>query len=266
MRIPRHCFAWAKGNDGRDATTPGREMNRSSAPVSAGYFVAPFALVVALLLAIPNAHAGKYELVQGQGVEVCEAYGKSLNSFRQLPYPMACERKLDPKLSQFAKPKWEEMDVWSNRQLLRDVEYFFRLEWRIDYETWQRILAQRIHDRHRRLLLADVDINNDEKKDNVLKYINGSCTGTHFYATPLLAIKANDSTLDIEKTHHLLQNPGSTEAGRWGYTMYDVFIYKNQTYFDRWSELADQKGVLKVFQTRDNQTQELCSYRYEANE
>lgn len=226
------------------------------------------AAVAALVLAIPTAQAGKYELVKGQGVEVCEAYDRNLNSFSQLSYPMACERKLDPTLSQFAKPEWEEMDVWANRKLLREIEHLFRLEWRIDYEVWERLLMQRIRDGHRRLLLTHVDIDNDGKKDNVLKYVNGSCTGTHFYATPLLVVKADNSALDADRTSNFLQNPGagrSTEAGRWGYTMYDVFIYKDQTYFDLWSELADQKGLVRVFQTRNNQTREFCSYRYEAS-
>lgn len=232
------------------------------------YAITVLVTAVAVLLAIPTLQAGDYILMKGRGVGVCERYAKNLNSFSHLSYPMACDRKLNPEFDGFKKPTWETLDVWSHRQLLRDIEHFLQLGWakrESDYESWVKDLKRRIQDGHVHLLSTNVDIDNDGKKDNVLKYVNGSCTGTHFYATPLLVVNSDGSALDVAKTSYLLQNPsagGNSDAGRWGYTMYDVFIYSDESYFDRWSEQTDQKGILKVFQTRNNQTQELCSYRY----
>jgi len=227
-----------------------------------------------LALTMPAAYAGQYVLEKGKGVEVCEVYGRNLNAFSYLPYPMACERKLDPQFTDFSKPKWDEMDVWENRLLLRETDSFLGLKHAYaDAEKnpteWERLLKDRIRARHAVFFLASIDIDNDGQDDKVLRYLNGDCTGTHFYGTPLLVLRPDKSALDIEKTSPLLQNPdrgsSKSEAGRWGYTMYDVFSYKGQSYFDLWSELADQKGFLRVFQTRNNQTQELCSYRYKTS-
>lgn len=52
--------------------------------------------------------AGSYELIKGKGVEVCEAYAKNLNSFSPSE-PMLCERPVNPKFNDFAKPTWEKL-------------------------------------------------------------------------------------------------------------------------------------------------------------
>jgi hypothetical protein len=67
------------------------------------------------------AHAGRYELIKGKGVEVCEAYKKNLESFSD-PYPvMACERKINTAFTDFEKPNWEKVDLEQHRELFRRV-------------------------------------------------------------------------------------------------------------------------------------------------
>ena len=47
-----------------------------------------FILSVAASAVVPSAaHAGRYELIKGKGVEVCEAYKKNLESFSD-PFPV----------------------------------------------------------------------------------------------------------------------------------------------------------------------------------
>lgn len=56
------------------------------------------------------AHAGRYELIKGKGVEVCEAYEKNLNSFSPST-PMLCERQVNRDFKDFAKPMWEKLTL-----------------------------------------------------------------------------------------------------------------------------------------------------------
>jgi hypothetical protein len=59
-------------------------------------------LALSVFVATP-ALAGRYELIKGKGVEVCEAYGENLNSFNPST-PMLCERPVNPDFKNFAKP------------------------------------------------------------------------------------------------------------------------------------------------------------------
>ena len=73
-------------------------------------------LILILLLFPVAVFAGEYVLVKGKGVEVCEEYGKNLNSLQTMsnwPVPFG---KINPEFRDFSKPKWENlMDVWSDR-------------------------------------------------------------------------------------------------------------------------------------------------------
>lgn len=193
--------------------------------------------VASVVFACP-AHAGRYELVKGKGVEVCEAYGKNLNSFTS-PVPMTCERQINPEMKDFKKPEWKELDAWENREMVKNVELFLgnpHYNPKDDLAQWESGIKDRVSLHHLRIELAQVDIDNDEKKGNVVKYYSGLCTMTRHYGAPLLVLGEDKSYVDI-KTAPLMQNPHESiyplSAG-WEYAMYDVFIYKNKVYFDRW--------------------------------
>lgn len=66
------------------------------------------AFSVAILLCANSVLAGSYEIIQGKGVEVCEAYAKNLNSFNPSE-PMLCERPVNSKFNDFSKPNWEKL-------------------------------------------------------------------------------------------------------------------------------------------------------------
>jgi len=223
----------------------------------------------AFAVAMPLVLAGQYELVKGEGVEVCEAYKKNLNSFSKLRYPMACERKINPEMKDFSQPNWKEVDAWQNKELIRKIAKFLEpnaksIDVNIDY--WFSNLKEGIKNGHVRLSAVFIDIDNDEKADNVAKYIDGACGMAHLYSTPIVVLDGEGKQLDIEKTKPLLQNDSMDRekypAGGWHYSMYDIFLYKNQVYFDKWSDVESETGFLQVYKTEKNKTRKLCKYKY----
>lgn len=79
----------------------------------------------------PSAHAAnkatkkaepRYKLVAGSGYTVCERYIKMLNALPAEAPPPVCEQKLHANFPDFAFPKWEELEVASHMELLREIE------------------------------------------------------------------------------------------------------------------------------------------------
>lgn len=234
-------------------------------------------LVILLLSTFPSAYGGQYRLIKGEGIEVCEAYAKNLNSFEKR-FPMWCERKLNPAMSDFSKPLWEKMNVRQNLGLLRAIEEQFdflgfgqRPE--ANLKRWEHYVEGKINDGHLRLDLTRVDINNDGRLDSVIKFNEGRCPSTHRFLTALLVLNEDKSAVDI-KSMHLFQNPQPplpyTIGGGTDYAMYDVFIYRGRSYFDRWSQSKDQTGILRIFVTEalvtGGITKEICVYRFQSSD
>lgn len=224
-------------------------------------------VAVASVAFIPSAHAGRYELMRGKGVEVCEAYEKNLNSF-SLGIPMICERQINPEMKGFQRPEWKELDALENREMVKNIELFLdnhpRGNPKDDLAQWEDGIKDRVKIHHLKIEVAQVDIDNDGKADNVVKYYDGSCPMTRHYGTPLLVIN-QEKSIDI-RTASLMQNPksaaGHTLTGIWAGTMYDAFIYKDMAYFDRWSQSKNQTGLLKVFAVKNSITKEICRYKF----
>ena len=143
--------------------------------------------------------------------------------------------------------------------------------------------------------IGAVDIDNDGTPDNVYLDERGNDLGA-----PLLVLNADRSDLDYAKTKLVMQHPSRKEQGlgelrklapgerataeaeKFGYTpfedslhgaSYDVFQYKNRTYFDLWwirhtdyqGKLDFEVGVgkpLRVFVIENNRTREVCTYKY----
>ncbi len=246
-----------------------------------------FILVLIFLSSV--CFAGEYELVKGKGVDVCEAYRNNLNSFNLYNvFNMACERKINPKFTDFQKPEWQELDLWGNRDFLKKVERFLGLEYDFgdpdkNPQEWERILKERITGMYATTIkTSQIDINNDGEKENVIKYSYGSCPGGNYYGAAFLVLNDDKNEIDIEKTKPLLQNPRHLKNGPisegWEFAMYDVFVYKNKTYFDRWSgnqwpggKVGEEKlKLLKVFVTEANKvanfsTKEICQCQFRSS-
>jgi len=227
--------------------------------------------------------AGEYVLVKGEGIEVCEAYKKNLNSFNlHNEYAMACERKVNPQFSDFQKPQWQKMDLRKNIELLKKIELFLGNygDPSNNIEGWEEYIESRIKEEYVSIDLCQIDINNDGKKENVIKYNDGSCPGGNYYGAPLLVLNDGRTEIDIQKTRPLLQNPRTLKNGPlsegWDGAMYDIFIYKNKVYFDRWRDgdvTSDGKTIIKTYdllrvfltepdKKRNSITREICRYKF----
>lgn len=243
------------------------------------HVVALLAAFATFTLAISAAYAGQYVLEKGKGVEVCEAYLKNLNSFDRV-VPLACEREIHPSAKDFKKPAWKKLDAWENRELVTQTDKFLHGPYgysQTNPQSWEEYVKGAIERHHLEIDIAKIDIDNDGKPENVIKYYSGSCETTGTYSTPILVVNPDLRTLDVEKTMRLMQNPTARmknpnpEYGdivippeRAGdKVMYDVFSYKTRTYFDRGVTLRQRSGiVLKVYKTEDRKTNEICTYRF----
>lgn len=235
-------------------------------------------LPIFLLLVATPAHAGRYELVKGKGVEVCEVYGRNLNSFGHY-WPMNCEREVDPDFAKegLTKPEWQKLDVVKHFDLVVAVDKLLNPTTYSKYYNEKQI-QQNIADIKVRaeksldINLANLDIDNDGKAEPVIEFSYGCAPpgSGGWWAIPLLVADPSLSAVDLPKSRPLFQNESTDRekypAGGWRYTMYDVFLFKGKSYFDRWSDSREDIGMLRVFSTQQNRTTEICTYEYKYDE
>lgn len=220
-----------------------------------------------------------FELVEGKGVEVCEIYKKNLEA---LGNPnLACERKVSPEYQGIIKlPEWRKLDLWENRNLWAQVEKMGigginRPGWMESKDTPmddQRTidnLAERYHadiQRYNRevykLNVANMDVDNDGKSELVLREHSGLCgEPVHYTAIALFVLNEKGDMVDLQKSRPLFQDSGSNrwskevqKNGIFGIgSMYDIFSYKDKTYFDRWT----WTGVW-VYKISNGKTEAIC--------
>lgn len=217
---------------------------------------------------------GRYELVKGMGIAVCEVYGRSLNASGET-WPMNCERKVLPEFAKegLTKPVWRKLDAVRHFDLVVDVDKLLEPSlYRSPYTEKQ--IAQRVADMKvfaetsLDLKIADIDINNDGSIDSTIKY-NDRCAppgSGGWWAIPLLVADSSLKSVDHPKSRPLLQNgtdqPIRYPAGAWRYVMYDVFLFKGKSYFDRWSDSKEDTDILRVFHAEGNHATEICKYEY----
>lgn len=239
------------------------------------------------LLLATTASAGRYELVKGKGVEVCEAYEKNLSSL-QPTEPMICERRINPQMKNFKEPDWTRPTMEQVRALEFDMA---RLTSRVlnqpEPKSESEITA-RTEDSPgwpAKREIANVDIDNNGTPEIVLKQQDGVCPMHRAFSVNIAVLTKDGMHYDLEKSRFInidfskraakLENdsrPASRQtAGMdwdqfWGYTLYDIFLYKGVAYFDLW-EMGEEypslsSGRLHVFLNKDKKTQEICTYRF----
>lgn len=245
-----------------------------------GLFTAP------LLLAINTAYAGKYELVKGAGVEVCEAYAKNLNSFGN---PMVCERQIDPKMPYFRKPEWTKLSAHQIRALeFHMATLVSRVLNRPEPKSMAEIKVRAEDDAGwpAKRRVARVDIDNDGTPDIVLKQEDGTCPETRGFSVTISVLTKDEKHYDLGRSKYIDVEFGRLVAqlekdpapGRrrtaglarndiQGGSLYDIFVYKNLSYFDLWEigkDFPDPKSTrLHVFQHKNGTTEEICTYRFQ---
>lgn len=270
-----------------------------------------------------TAQAGRYELEKGKGVEVCEAYGKNLNSFKT-GQPFRVTRPVNPEFKDFSKPVlYDDLEYdfipgsqqssdKSIQRLIANIDSFL---WKRDINPiywyrgglakWRGTPAQyeeawkyyKFSKRGPGIqtpnsdMVGEVDIDNDGVPERVYLDRHGEGKGV-----PLLVLNADHSDLDYAKTKLVMQHPSRKEQGlgelrklapgeradaeaeefgftpvvdAWHGASYDIFLYKNKTYFDLWwTRHPDYHGdldflvgkPLRVFVIENGRTREICTY------
>jgi len=195
--------------------------------------LSPIGSIVLCLLAVAPAVAGRYDLVKGKGVEVCEAYEKNLNSFKPR-LPFRGQRPVNPEFKDFSKPdlkgSYEDPSPENPRSFPaekidrflweRDANPIYQFpvtewpKWRGTPEQYERAwksFRTRKGPGHnignQGDLVGLVDIDNDGTPDNIYLDRWGEVTG------PLLVLNADRSDLDYEKTKLTMQHPSRKEQG-----------------------------------------------------
>ena len=230
-----------------------------------------FLFILFVVLALPCAvFAGELVLIKGKGVPVCEAHYKNLKEIHYLKY-MVCERdKYYPQQNGITRPKWEELDLKENKELVKKIMKFFyfgdqfaKIKMYDDKDEYESYLEELLRTGDTTFFTM-VDINNDGKQEKVILYNHAQCMYTHAYSRFLLVLDEVNNQIDVKKTEPLLQNTTDPRADTRSkadslYQIYDVFFYKDRTYFDRWdtdgwagSVYIDSKGITKG----------VCNYKY----
>lgn len=241
-------------------------------------------LVLLLLLFPAVGWAGEYVLEKGKRVEVCEEYGKHLhlvNPVNPARLYTRHEQKFNSQFKDFNKPEWEKY-FGSNNELFDKVDLFL---WESDANpayhndvvegknlrnskkqragAWKRYKAMRQAILVLGLPISKTDIDNDGKIENVIfDSVNSEI---------LLVLNDDKTDIDFKKTELILQHPrlppdlvgDSIHAVYYDVDVYyDMFIYKQKTYFDFWNSTAPSKGIVRVFIIENQKTEEICTYNY----
>jgi len=219
---------------------------------------------------------GVFTMLEGQGVDVCEACLKALEA---LPSDLTgCERNYDPALGFEVGPFWEEISPRENLALLKKVMLLIQPPPQgisgsiFDGRNFDREIRGQMEHGGIELSLAKIDIDNDGRSEPVLRFRKGACIGhgeaLHVQYQPLLVLQADRLSVDLGKTDLVMQNPKKRKDLPFGSVwerIYDVFQYKGAVYFDKWEwddyNTADEN--FSIFQAVSNNVNPLCKYRYE---
>jgi hypothetical protein len=237
-------------------------------------------LVVLFLIFVPmSVLADELVLVKGKGVPVCEAHIKNLRSLEL--NEMVCERDESyPEENGITRPKWEEVNLKENKELVKKIHKFFSIgdqfgsENLIDDEKeFEKYFNNNIL-KYDSLGTSTVDIANNGKAETVMLYREPRCNVERNkeynipYSRGLFVLDKDKNLIDIKNTAPLLQNitaPGydiKSKAQESNYRLYDVFFYKNQTYFDKW---FIRDWTLTVYRLSKDSMEETCRFKYKKN-
>jgi hypothetical protein len=205
-------------------------------------------IVASLLFAVPPVWAGRYTLVTGEGVDVCEAYRRNFELFDDSK-PMACERQYDPKIKEFSSPPWRKLDLKKHFELYKKAEIYLQKGWK--GATKEDILdGIELRAEHQKieLYIAHVDIDGDGNLVNVLAVCDFLCG-----PNPKM-------TEEFRKTRLYLLNKKLTDFDyprqrSWGslYNNATLKIYSGKPYVesyvpnDGWGNLFTKSGKFFVF-------------------
>jgi len=220
-------------------------------------------LSLALFLLPVVCLSGEYRLLEGKKEEVCQAYFKNLQSFSDWP-DMACGRRFNERIPHLKGVDWQA--TWTQDINRKETTPFNK-------DVWDKILTFDDPDNypHRKkydflgysIRKAEIDIDNDGVSETVCRPEIFLCRSSTYYAVYLVVFDENKNNVDLHKTKTLFGNiikKGVIATS----VMFDVFIYKGQTYFDVWDDRSFENNpkTLTVYLFKNNQVQTKCIYQY----
>jgi len=207
----------------------------------------------------------RFKLVKGNGVDVCEMYKKNLEELGSTNLTKAfgnsslvCAREVRTEYKGIIKlPEWRKLDLWENRHLMVQVEKWSSNGCHADpFEIPKNSALEELNDpsyidvmtrdfQERNVVgmrLGKIDIFNNGKKELVLSERFGGCgTRPEFYwFTALFVLNEKGDAIDVGKSRKLFQDtcfdprPHEQIKSFNNGEAYDVFLYKDETYFDEW--------------------------------
>ncbi len=233
-------------------------------------------VLVGWLVMVQSASAGEYQLVIGEGVDVCETCQRNLE--RMTVHP-ACERDYSRELG-LGAPEWKPFDVLGHISVMEQVLTY--LATGKEFAEDRSIMSEeQFVDTIRRIgtkeepwaYWAQVDINNEGTLKPVLKLHSSFCNlredGSfgRAYSAPIVVLKENLSGIDRAMTNLVMQNPYRTGdlPGETNYQLYGVFSYKGETYFDRWNDAGNEdeseRSTLSIYESNGDKTRKVCQLK-----
>ena len=160
--------------------------------------------------------AGYYETVEGEKTEVCKVYFEYLKTQKA---PLICQRDFPPENTQLQRPAWQQLDINKNKLLILRIENYLQIP-RDENATqpWSPLWSENdlanydVTKPGRSLHKAVLDIDNDGKKEVVVKYRSYTCHEWDYSArapswrAPIVVMEEARQMVDIEQTYLLMQN------------------------------------------------------------
>ena len=241
-------------------------------------------LILVLFLLPALSWADEFVLVKGKGIPVCEAHLKNLKSLAI--NEMVCWSGRYPEANGITRPKWEQLDLRKNKELLRKIKKFFiygdqfAKDKALDNEKGFEMLIEHCLGCARfrggqlqksdcskefpaqyALYITKADIDNDGTAEKILLFREQICMLSGAYSRPLLVLDEEKDLIDVKQTEPLLdplkKYTDIKVKTSLNYKLYDVFFYKNKAYFDRW-DVDD--WTLTVYHLSKNRVKEVCKY------
>lgn len=219
-------------------------------------FIILFAVFICLT---GNVFAGEYKLVVGDRIDVCEAYEKNLNSFKELSHAMVCERLVDTNLKEFDKPRWRKLNIWENLDKIKNFEEFMGFTLWKENDRWMRNLRNREKKGMAQIYETHIDIDNDGDVDRVYMYDYGKCDPQEesHYSMP------GGRNLFVWDDENNCLHRGLNQYLK--FKRFDMFIYKGKVYLDYFGAHSNfQGGRLDVYKSGDGiiGSVVLCRFNY----
>ena len=217
-----------------------------------------------------------FEMLEGQGVEVCEACLKAMEAIAWGPDRVGlsgCERNYEPTLG-LSAPSWIELEPLKHLALLKQVMLFLmpidkdKIPGSIyDGDNFKREIKTELKCERIAVSMAVIDVDNDGRPEPAFKYRSGICGNPDAPAPSraLIVLTPDRKAIARTKTDAVMQNElkeAGRPAGNDSSKIYDIFTFKGQVYFDKWDRSPDP-DIVTVYRAEGNRVTGLCKFRYQ---